>query len=243
MRYAIKLVEAGAVSKAICILESKGLGDINLPQIRAQMEQKHPQSRDEWDHDLSGAERIQLTDCEAELTKLRRHAGMGVDRFPFEYLIHIKGGVMPEGIRQGALLAISALGSRILNYDLPGWFYVLWTTPLLFAPFKDVGTQHCRPVSAGNARRRFYGRCHAANNGAAIKADAEPTQLGSATPAGVQAMGIGLQLHFDVWKYVQHIIKVDLKNSFNMVERAAIMESVRSRHGLRAHVRYWEAES
>ena len=42
---------------------------------------------------------------------------------------------------------------------------------------------------------------------------------------------------------MQLILKLDLEISFNKVERAAIMESVRSQFGLRAHVRYWEAES
>ena len=35
VRYALKLIEDGAVTKAIRILESKGLGDINLPHICA----------------------------------------------------------------------------------------------------------------------------------------------------------------------------------------------------------------
>ena len=42
---------------------------------------------------------------------------------------------------------------------------------------------------------------------------------------------------------MQLILKLDLEISFNTVEQAAIMESVRSQFGLRAHVRYWEAES
>ena len=33
VRYAVKLVEGGAVSKAMRILESRGLGDINVPHI------------------------------------------------------------------------------------------------------------------------------------------------------------------------------------------------------------------
>ena len=56
-------------------------------------------------------------------------------------------------------------------------------------------------------------------------------------------MGIGLQLHFDVWKLHQIMIKLDLENSFNKVERASIMAAVRSRYGLSAYIRYWEAES
>ena len=243
VRYATKLVEAGAVSKAMRILESKGLGDISVPRIRDQMARKHPQTRLDWDHDLSGVERIQLTKVDLGLTKLRRHAGTGVDRFPFEYLFRIKRGVMPTAVREAAVSSISVLGSRILNCDLPGWFYVLWTTPLLFAPYKDVATMDCRPVAAGIARRRFYGRCHGLDHVPATKADAEPVQLGSATPAGVQVMGIGLQLHLDVWKHVQVMIKLDFKNSFNKVERASIMTSARARHRLSAFVRYWETES
>ena len=79
VRYAVKLVEGGAVSKAMRILESRGLGDINVPHIREQMERKHPQTRSaDWDHDLTGVERIQLTTCGQGLTKLRRHAGTGL---------------------------------------------------------------------------------------------------------------------------------------------------------------------
>ena len=82
--------------------------------------------------------------------------------------------------------------SDIDDCNPPGWFYVLWTTPLVFTPFKGVVTQDCRPVSDGIARRRYYGRCYAGDNASAIQVVAEPTQLGSATPAGVQVMGIGL---------------------------------------------------
>ena len=56
-------------------------------------------------------------------------------------------------------------------------------------------------------------------------------------------MGVGLRLHFDVWKLHQIMIKLDLENSFNKVERADIMAAARSRHGLSAYIRYWEAES
>ena len=86
-----------------------------------------------------------------------------------EFLFRIKRGVMPEEVREAALDSMSTLGNHILNCDLPGWFYVLWTTPLLFAPWKDKATRDARPVACGNARRRFHGRWHGLNHVAAIK--------------------------------------------------------------------------
>ena len=120
---------------------------------------------------------------------------------------------------------------------------VLWTTPLLFAPYKNVITIDCRPMACGLARCHFYGRCHAIDHVLVTKADAEHVQFGSAIPADVRVMGIGLQFDSDVWKLRQLMIKLDLENSFNKVKRAAIMEAVRSRHDLRAFTCYWEVES
>ena len=171
------------------LLESQGLGDINVPRIRDQMAAKHPQTREDWDHDLTGVERVDLTQVDKGLTLLRRHAGTGVDRFPFEFLFRIKRGVMPAPVRAAALAGMTNVGNRIVNCDMPGWFYVLWTIPLLFAPYKDGAKIDCRPVACGNSRRRFYGRCHALDYVDVTKRDAEPVQLGSATPAGVQVLG------------------------------------------------------
>ena len=239
--YAVRLVEDGSVAKAMRLLESQGLGDINVPRIRDQMAAKHPQTREDWDHDLTGVERVDLTQVDKGLTLLRRHAGTGVDRFPFEFLFRIKRGVMPAPVRAAALSGMTNVGNRIVNCDMPGWFYVLWTIPLLFAPYKDEAMIDCRPVACGNSRRRFYGRCHALDYVDVTKRDAEPVQLGSATPAGVQVMGVGLHVHFSVFKLVQLMIKCDFKNSFNLVERAVIMGAGRGR--LPTMHRYWEAES
>ena len=116
------------------------------------------------------------------------------------------------------------------------------TTPLLFAPYKDAMTTDCRPVAAGHSppllrpmsrpqpQTKDQGGCGAC-----------PARVGHS--AGVQVMGIGLTLHVAVWRYAHLLLKLDLKNSFNLVNRAAIMEAARLRHGLSSCVRTGETES
>ena len=42
---AVRLIHEGCITKAMKLLEGSGLGDLDLPAIRAQLERKHPQQR------------------------------------------------------------------------------------------------------------------------------------------------------------------------------------------------------
>ena len=62
------------------LLEGSGLGDLDLPAIRAQLESKHPQERQEWlkaADDAPGMGRVELPNLFDTLKDLPRNAGTG----------------------------------------------------------------------------------------------------------------------------------------------------------------------
>ena len=74
-----------------------------------------------------------------------------------------------------------------------------------------------------------------------LKETCEPVQLGQGTSGGTQALGLIMRLHMDM--NPDHIlVKVDFKNAFNAIERAAIMRELAARPALAHLLRYFESE-
>ena len=100
---AVRLIHEGCVTKAMKLLEGSGLGDLDLPAIRAQLESKHPQERQEWlkaADDAPGMGRVELPNLFDTLKDLPRNAGTGADRFRMEYLRCGARGSIAEPVRQ-----------------------------------------------------------------------------------------------------------------------------------------------
>jgi hypothetical protein len=93
VKEAMKLIEDNCLSKAMVYLAGNGLGDMGLPEIREQLQRKHPQVRRDWDG--SGVEdmpRLVLGGARDVFKDLQRNSGVGADRFRAEYLIRIVRG-------------------------------------------------------------------------------------------------------------------------------------------------------
>ena len=233
VRLAVKLIEDGCLSKAMVHLGENGLGDLKIPEIKAQLERKHPQHRREWDAAgiaetprlilLAGSERTALKN-------LARNAGVGADRFRAEYLLRLVRGEIDSVTKERILEAWAKFADCIVNNDFPEWFYLVWTTVVQFAPIKTAGPtpqeHEVRPVGCGDIRRRAIFRMVTATTKESLRQSCEPVQLGQGTSGGTQAFGNGLQLHMQL--YPRHILVVwDIVNAFNEYERAAVIEYCR----------------
>jgi len=246
VKLAVKLIEEGLLSKGLAHLSSKGLGDMEREPIIAQLRDKHPQARRNWARHADDAPRLALGGARDVLKNLRRRAGTGAGRFRNDYLIRHVRREMNAASQAHVLSEWEVFTDHAVNGDFPDWWYVVWTTIVLFAPIKKRGqcedTHDCRPVGCGSVRRR----AHAQNVKEVIKDDAretcEPVQLGQGTPAGTQCMGMKLVGHMKA--NPDHcLFKNDADNAFNSVERSEMMAEIAAETSkLKSATRYFESE-
>jgi hypothetical protein len=173
-------------------------------EIREQLERKHPQVRRDWDG--SGVEdmpRLVLGGARDVFKDLQRNSGVGADRLRAEYLIRIVRGGMDEAARENVLAQWTTCAERVVNMDLPGWFYLVWTTVVQFAPIKQMGAtpahHEVRPVGCGGIARRAIARMVKSAKKEDLRRKCEPVQLGQGTSGGVQAVGLGMQIHMEAF--------------------------------------------
>ena len=113
------------------------------------------------------------------------------------------------------------------------------------APIKSRGetpaSHDVRPVGQGGILRRAIAGLVKGVSKTLLKETCEPVQLGQGTSGGTQALGLIMRLHMDM--NPDHIlVKVDFKNAFNAIERAAIMRELAARPALAHLLRYFESE-
>jgi hypothetical protein len=245
VRLAVRLIEQGCLSKAMTYLSSRGLGDLGLPEIAAQLKAKHPQERQPWEVDLRDAPRVELGSARDVLKSLKRRAGTGPDNSRNEYLLRIVRGVVSPVVREKALGAWATFADHVANGDFPDWFYLVWTSVTQFAPIKEEGdsprTHDVRPVGCGTCERRAVAAMVKTVAKEPLREYCEPVQLGQGTRAGTQALGISMRTHIEL--YFRHIIvKWDFINAYNKMQRRAIIEAFQRDPRLHFLLRYFQSE-
>jgi hypothetical protein len=246
IRQAIALIEDGCLSKAMAHLGEHGLGDLGLPAIQAQLQRKHPQERREWDRERpEGSPRLVPGDARKALINMKRKPGVGADRFRAEYLLSLVRGEMDAGVRGSVLGAWQVFSERVVNDDLPSWFYLVWTTVVQFAPIKAEGERpedhEVRPVGCGGICRRAIMVQVKMAQKATLQAKCEPIQLGQGTSGGTQAFGIGFKMHME--HFPRHVlVPCDILNAFNEYERAQVIELCRTDPELRHLLGLFDSE-
>ena len=246
VKMAVKLIEEGCVTKALSHIGGEGLGDLSLHAIQGQLAAKSPQEREDWASPVTtSTPRFDTPDVRKYYKNLRRRAGVGADGFRNEYLLRLIRGQVGEATRAQVLQAHQQFADHVINGDLPPWFYVVWTSVVAIAPIKSRGetpaSHDVRPVGQGGILRRAIAGLVKGVSKTLLKETCEPVQLGQGTSGGTQALGLIMRLHMDM--NPDHIlVKVDFKNAFNAIERAAIMRELAARPALAHLLRYFESE-
>jgi hypothetical protein len=81
-----------------------------------------------------------------------------------------------------------SFADKVVNNDLPEWFYLVTTTALQFAPVKEKGAtpslDQVRPVGCGGMVRRAVARMVKFVKKDSLRKAMEPVQLGQGTSGG-----------------------------------------------------------
>jgi hypothetical protein len=153
---AIRLLRRGAISMAGHALESKGLGDLNNPEIWEQLQRKHPERKQHISEaalDMRPEEEVELKVGKI-LPKLDVNAAPGPSGLRNGYL-RIWAGVFAPPSADEAVEWLEKLLSDMANIRLPAWFMQAMQAAELMALVKAKGKKEGdiadhRPVQIPN---------------------------------------------------------------------------------------------
>ncbi len=139
---------------------------------------------------------------------------------------HIKDAAIP-GCEDELFRVLAVVLSMLARGDVPQEVRpFLCGASLVALPKEDGGL---RPIAVGECLRRLVGKCLAHSASAQARERLEPLQVGVGTPGGAEAV-----IHVvRNWCSRHHadpnrvLLKVDVENAFNSVDRQAILEAVR----------------
>ena len=114
----------GQISKAVRIIHSNGVADIEEPGVKEQLLSKHPpRGMDLPERVPRGSPVANLRGLKKAMLALRRLGSPGTGGLRPEYL-----HTLAKGMEPGQLLLLEDLGLRYLNGGLPAWFYRVFLT-------------------------------------------------------------------------------------------------------------------
>ena len=235
---ALHLISEGELSKAVHLLTSNGLGDLSDARIVEQLRAKHPPRKEALPPSLEGFAPFGEINVSLEPTfrNLRKQAGTGVSGFRNEYLTALTANFADERARQ-AIPLMEALAHRYVNAQLPDWYYLAATTVKQMAPIKEPASSRdappdVRPIGIGECLIRAIHTSVATQYKEAFGAYLWPQQVAVGVPGGLSLLVVGvtlaLELHPD-WVAV----KIDLRNAYNELKRAAILARLDAAETLR----------
>ena len=127
-----------------------------------------------------------------------------------------------------------------MRSDLPAWFYYVYTTLKEVALIKSAGSAEgsapdVRPIGIGECLRRAIHTTLASDHKGDFAEHLFPQQVAVGMPGGISKLVIGVRLIMEVnptWV----IVKIDLKNAYNEIKRAKVIERMNADDRLRALV-------
>ena len=235
---ALHLIGEGELSKAMHLLSSSGLGNLSDARIVEQLRSKHPARKEELPQQLDTAMPYARVTVELgpTLRALRRHAGTGVSGFRNEYLAALTED-FADARAQQAVPLLEAFAEAYANAELPHWFYVAFTTVKQMAPIKQAGATpdaapDVRPISIGECLRRAIDASVATQYRDAFREHLWPQQVAVGVSGGLSLLALGIELTLELCpQWV--VVKLDLRNAYNELKRAALVARLNEVEGLR----------
>ena len=227
------LLSKGLISKAVRMINSFGIGNMEDPAVLQQMEAKYP----ERGHPLPSA--VSRGQCVDNLRGLR-----GV-------LLDLKAGVSPGtgGMRPEYLTCLAEVwgeeqmelleqfGLRYLTGQLPPWWYKVWLSLMTVALYKNPAQEAVRLVGIEPCLARNFHKMVNKENRPVLVKHFEPQQV-------VVSVAGGAKLVFTIRMLSEAnpdfiVVKCDIKNAFNSVSRSKILKELENAEELRHLV--WHA--
>lgn len=234
LQRATRLAKEGAYSKATMALQSNGVASPN-DKVRDELLKTHPQRVPETDEDHTlpprqlsppATERFTALEVTRALSKFPRASaagGSGLTATHLDELLSVPSREQETGLAAGLAKLLTIMARVEAPNALAPWIAGAPLTALL-KPDHSV-----RPIAVGETLRRLVSSMLMHQVARRAKEFLQPFQIGVATKGGTEAIlhaARRLQEHFGSNKFYA-LLKLDLKNAFNLVSRAAFIKQVR----------------
>ena len=183
--------------------------------------------------EFPSGERIQLS-CRKRMLALRKHKGMGLSKMRDD---HIRALAKPSGEgcekAKRAVEVVDALGDAYMNGEMPVWFYAVFTAVRCVALKKPTGG--VRPLGVGECLRKLWWAEATDMMASTFRQAVFPRQMAVGAPAAGQSIVMTVRTVLEVhpeWG----VVKLDIRNYFNEMSRARMMEVTAAVPGLRCLV-------
>jgi hypothetical protein len=226
LRRCKELAELGRLSDALKALLSSGVAPVT-PAVVEQLRRKHPVpplppviSPEPLPPSLEVTE----LDVAAALRSFPKGTAGGRDGFRPDYFQVLLHAAVPlDG--QHFLSFYTAFQNQLLAGNAPAALApYLASAPLTPLCKPDGGL---RPIAVGEAHRRVASKLCIKSVGAAMAVHLLPLQVGVGVQNGAEAILHSVQYLLSHWEDNMYLMKLDLKNAFNVVDRSTMFEAVR----------------
>ena len=227
------LVGEGASKKAVDVLLSPGSHDPADPQVIARLKTLNPSAPPPNTSSLPGVVDPGLGD-EAEDGFWEHIIRDSIQRFPRGSAggpsglrpSHLQDALKRRAGSTSLIKALATLTDKWVKGLLPQRQAYYWSGANLTPLAKPDGG--VRPVAVGETLRRLAGKALLATAVAKAQvADLQPVQVGVGVRAAAESVAMGVQSIVDALSHTNDwtILKVDLSNAFNSVDRLAFLKA------------------
>ena len=225
----MSLYRKGNYIKACSILTQKP-PSVVTQSVVAEMKAKHPEPRHpiDWtslrDVHFSAAASVDDDLVQKMISSFPRGSAGGPSGLKPQ---HMKDALQ-EGFRDELLRLLAQVINKLAQGDAPDSIRPFISGANLVAMPKDSGDN--RPIAVGETLRRLVSKCLLDRVNDDARTRLEPVQVGVGTKAGAEAIVHAgrqwMQRHSTDTHRV--LVKLDLSNAFNCVDRQALLNSVRT---------------
>ena len=153
------------------------------------------------------------------LLNLERGKSCGTGGLKAEYLV-----VLAEMMTDQQMVMFEEFGMKYLGGELPAWFYEVWLSVMTVPLFKNEERAAVRPIGIRNPLLRELHKAVVAQNKAVFVEYLEPEQLAMSISGGGKLVFSIRMLAEERPNFI--VVKIDMKNAFNEVARASIIEAL-----------------
>ena len=232
-RNALSLLSRGLISKAVRTINSFGIGDMEDPIVKQQMTDKYPDRGDPMPPTVTKGQCVDsLHGLKDVLLGLEGGMSSGTGGLRPEYLT-----CLSEIWGEDDMGKLEEFGMRYLNGQLPTWWYKVWLTTATVPLYKTIAMTAVRPIGIRPSLSRAIHKVVTRSTKATFTTYFEPQQV-VLSQAGAAKLVMGVRMLAEA-NPTFVVVKSDIKNAFNSVSRARILEVMEGEDGLRHLV--WHA--
>ena len=232
-RNALSLLSRGLISKAVRTINSYGIGDMEDQAIKDQMAAKYPERGIPLPASVPRGQCVDsLHGIKDVLMGLEGGMSPGTGGLRPEYLT-----CLAEIWNQEDMAKLEEFGMRYLNGQLPTWWYRVWLTVTTVPLHKTIARTAVRPIGIRPSLSRAIHKVVTRSTRPAFTKYFEPQQV-VLSQAGAAKLVMGVRMLAEANPSFV-VVKSDIKNAFNAVSRARILEVMEGEEDLRHLV--WHA--